>query len=248
MEDQSAIYWLGAEEYEEKVGKGPKRKEEAEAVQKILPDGKKVIVDLGIGPGTEVTWLCKIPDVVRIVGIDITRPFLEYCAKKYGKTCKKLVLVEDNFFSPKNSIKILSNVEGQKVGLMLVNTYGNFERHERQKLLHTWAKYLDYMILSLIKYKKAKGDLARQIISQVEFYALLAFVWNSLYAKYKRYPVFFFDPNERKVIFFVDGKRVFISHRWLPGELEKEIPPEWRVDKVVETDHFFVYRLARARQ
>ncbi len=244
MEDQSAVYWLGAEEYDKKVAANPRRAEERQIVTEILPKEEITIVDLGIGPGRELRWLCKLKNIRAIVGIDITRPFLEYCRRTHARECKiPLYLVEENFFRPRQSIEVLGRLPGKKVGLMLVNTFGNFEREERMRLLKTWRPHLDYFVLSLLKYRQFTGDLARLIISNVEFYALLSFVWNSLYAKYHRYPTFFFDPNSRDVIFHIAGKRVFISHRWLPGELERELPEGWNVERVIEGDHFLVYLL-----
>lgn len=196
------------------------------------------VVSLGIGGGRELNWLDKLKDVKEVIGIDYSKEMLDIC-EEVAKKCKiKVTLIKDNLFSLKKFKKYIKKEESPLIYICLLNTLGNFTSTQRKKIfknVRNLMKKEDRLILCLykrperIKAKmrlppqiKIKGNSGRKIkLSEVIEYASLGLLWIPILQKYFRLPRFWYNEKANDVTIYIDGEKIFISHRFSKEEIKK---------------------------
>ena len=191
---------------------------------------------MGIGPGRELDWLCKIKSIKEIVGVDYSKPMLEICKQNAEKCEKPVKLIEDNFFSLKKLKKYVRDLKFPIFYLFLLNTLGNFSASNRIKILKTLKPLLkkeDRVICCLYKIPerlkltkriklpvpiKIKTIEDKRRLSIVLEYALYDVLW--VYSLKKgSVPIFWYDNKTNDVVVYLKGRKIFFSHRFSKEEI-----------------------------
>lgn len=225
----------------------------AEIISKYLPTKNKVIADLGIGTGRELDWMDKLPKIKKIIGLDYSPYMTDFITKNKAKYSKSIELIVDDLFKPHQLAKIAKKEKSPIIYLSLINTFGNFTKHERIRVLKN-IRFLmlpkDRIVLALYKISqstKLTDAIAKvaslqtvdpndqSILAELVEYGLLQFFWTSVMDKYNQLPRFWYDKKNNDVIVHVDGKRLLASHRFSKGEIEEEFTvANLKVAKMIE--------------
>lgn len=222
-------------------------------INNYCPKKNKVIVDLGIGTGRELSWLGKLKKIKKIIGLDYSPAMIDF-VKNNSKSCNfKLELVTDDLLKPRQLSKKIRQENTPIIYLSLINTFGNFSRDERicaLKNICTLMLPKDRVILAL--YKRSQDAKLTQmiqksprlqtqnpndqpILAELIEYGLLQFFWTSVMGKYNQIPRFWYDKKGNDVIIHVKGKRLLASHRFSKEEIELEFKAAgFKIDKIIE--------------
>ena len=205
---------------------------------RYLPRKQKVLVDLGIGSGRELVWIDKLEGLSRIVGIDYSRPMLEFCRKNTVSCRHEVVLEQDDLLGPKILPGLVGAIAEPVVYVSLINSMGNFSSRERIRVLRKMKPLLrsrDRVILCL--YKRPTLEMGTRLLKPfpesalpknkidcvylnfaVE-YALIPYVWNSIIER-GGFPTFWYDKKSNDVVIRDDNEKVVISHRFDRKEIK----------------------------
>lgn len=223
-------------------------------IEKYKIGEKKIIVDLGIGTGRELAWLDKLRNIKKIVGIDYSPAMIAFC-KKVAKTCihKVDLFLEDLFHPQYLKAFALENRTNPLIYLSLINSFGNFTKEERPKILknlRSLIKTNDRIIISIYKTTqhvkreynsknhlsfKPKDPQDKKYLAQIIEYGSYDFLWNSVIDKYHTLPRFWYDKKTNDIVIHINGKRLYISHRFTKEEIQKEFKKSGlKIDKIIE--------------
>jgi len=226
----------------------------ANFIEKYKPHQEKIIVDLGIGTGRELIWLDKLQNIRKIVGVDFSPAMIAFC-KKVAKNCiHKVDLFLEDLFYPQNLKTFASkNTTNPLIYLSLINSFGNFTKEERPKILKKLTQLMkntDRIIFALYKtagYVKQKVNLKNYLslnpkdprderyLAQIIEYGSYEFLWNPVIDKYHTLPRFWYDKKTNDIVIHNNGKRLYISHRFAKEEIENEFKVSGlKIEKIIE--------------
>lgn len=212
----------------------------ADFIGNFRPGNFKVIVDLGIGTGRELPWLDKLSDIEKIIGVDYSPAMLKFCTKRAKDCTHRVVLIKGNLLKPKELAKVAVKEKKSVIYLSLINTFGNFTKEERLLVLRNIKSLLkksDRIVLALYKrlhYTKrmtylkkmpmlqTKDSSDQPVLAELIEYGLLPFFWTQTMDRYHQLPKFWYDKETNDVVIHLNGKRLFISHRFTKEEIEQE--------------------------
>lgn len=225
-----------------------------EFINNFKPKNKKIIVDLGIGPGRELSWLAKLKNISKIIGIDYSQSMLDFCRKQSQKIKAKIILFKDDLltlgkFNPPKEKPIIY--------LYLFNSLGDFTPDEREIILQNIKKKMgksDILIATLSKRpeeinskmleklpyrEKSVGE--RKKIGIIVEYGSLPFLWNVALEKYKRLPQLWYDnKNNNFLVYLSRGKILFSSHRWSKKEIVDLFrKADLKIEKLIEGEAMY---------
>jgi len=203
-----------------------------EFINEFKPKNKKIIVDLGIGPGRELHWLTKLKNISKIIGIDYSQPMLNFCQKQAQKSQIKTTLLKDDLLT-------LNKFKPPKVEIIiylyLFNSLGDFEPKERKIILQNIKRKMkngDVFIVTLSKRPeevepgvleelsyRAKSSKENKRLDVVMEYGALPFLWNISLKKYKRLPQLWYDNKKNDFVLYMGKNILFFSHRWSKKEI-----------------------------
>jgi|GEM_PF-3428852 len=229
-------------------------------IKKYHPGSKKIIIDLGIGPGRELEWLEKIEDVASIVGIDFSKPMLDFCkgiAKRYSK---KVILVQEDFRNLSKTEKLIGGSVTPKIFICLVNTLGNFPPRDRLRVLNAVRRIMggeDRLVLMLYKLPqdmRINGNAIKRIpphlrprgydiMKYLELidYSFQNWIWDPVVEIFGSPPIITYDDENQDIAAYVGDKKVFGSHRWDKTEIRNlHKQAMLRIDKIIEGDYAYI--------
>lgn len=228
-------------------------------VENYIASKRKVkVVSLGVGTGRELEWLNKLKNIREIIGIDYSQSMLDVCKEVAKKCHTRVSLIKDNLLSLKKFAKFIKGEKSPLIFVCLINTLGNFEEKDREKVLkkvNGLMKRKDRLILCLykrperIKTKmflprqiKIKGNSEREIkLGEAIEYAFYKFWWSPILDRYRRLPRFWYDDKTNNITIYVGKKKILISHRF-SGEEIKELCQEakLKIEKLIEGKFMWV--------
>ena len=228
-------------------------------VKKYIADKNKVkIVDLGIGSGRELKWLCKIKNIKEIVGIDYSRAFLDICKKESKKYKTKVSLINDDILLLGKSKKFVKKEKLPIIYMCLINTFGNFSEKQRIKILNNLRKIVnkkDRLILCLYKrpetiktkmflpgHIKVKNKNQSEIkIAELIEYASMNFLLNPIVEKYQQFPRIWYNNKTNDITIYIGRKKILISHRFSKEEIIGMVKKaKFKIEKLIEGKFMWV--------
>lgn len=259
---KEAIIWThkkGADFYVKRVSEEASGIVDEKYIKDYIASKKNVkVVSLGIGAGRELNWLDKLKNIKEIIGIDYSLEFLDIC-RKVAEECKiKTTLIKDNLFSLKKFKRIIKNEKLLLIYICLINTLGNFEEKEREKVLknvRNLMKKKDRLILCLykrperIKAKislppqvKTKGNSGRRVkLGTLIEYSCLEFFWLPILEKYHQLPRFWYNEKTNDVTIYVGKEKILISHRFSEEEIKGLAKKaKLKIEKIIEGKFMWV--------
>lgn len=201
--------------------------------------GKKVVVcDLGIGTGRLLKEFDKFENIIKIIGVDYSKPMLSFCQKRAKKCKKEVILLEDDIRNPVNLEKEVGKIKEPIIYICLLNTFGNFLPKERELVLEkikNLMKKKDRLILCLYKrpekamieeinlppYLKIKSKREKVKLAEILEYPFNLMYWHTVLDKFKQPPRFWYDEKENDIAIYIGKEKVFISHRFSEEEIKK---------------------------
>lgn len=232
----------------------------ADFIRNYHAGSKKIVVDLGIGPGRELEWLDKIGDVETVVGVDFSEHMLEFCRSIAKRYLKRIVLILEDFRNLDKTKKFISDRTSPAIFICLVNTLGNFPPKERLKVLNKVKIIMrpdDRLILMLYKLpqdmkidsraiKRIPSHLRPRgydIMKYVELidYSFQNWIWDPVVEIFGSPPIITYDESTQDIAAYVGNKKVFGSHRWSKKEV-KDLHKQagLRIDKMIEGDYAYI--------
>ncbi len=131
-------------------------------IKKFSKNKKIVLIDLGIGTGRELKFLKEIKNINKIIGIDYSKPMLDFCKNTWKYFSIPLKLIQDDFRNLKNSKKTIQNIKSPKIFIMLFGTINNTTEKDRVLMLKSVKRLMtknDRFIIDLISVKFQKNKL-----------------------------------------------------------------------------------------
>jgi hypothetical protein len=252
-----AAFWLHnktPKSYDETLNKAASGVIDERIIEKYinnyLPRENKIVIDLGVGPGRELVWLDNVLGVKKIIGLDYSSPMLQFVDKEKHKYKHPIETLQANLlesFNPdikKNEIVIY---------LSLINSMGNFSHEERIivfKNIKAIMKPQDIFIVALYKktqhaklndslkelrYLRTEREEDQKLLAEIIEYCTYSFFWNPVIDKYHTLPRFWYDKRNNDIVIHVDGKRLFVSHRFSKEEIEEEFKAaDLKIDQLIE--------------
>jgi len=226
----------------------------ANFIEKYKPHQEKIIVDLGIGTGRELVWLDNLRNIRKIVGIDYSPAMIAFC-KKIAKSCSHKVdlFIEDLFYPQYLKAFASENTTNPLIYLSLLNSFGNFTKEERPKILKKLKRLMkntDRIIFAIYKttqHVKQKYNLKNNLslnptdprdekyLSEIIEYGSYGFLWNPVIDKYHTLPRFWYNKKANDIVIHINGKRLYISHRFTKDEIQDEFKKSGlKIDKIIE--------------
>lgn len=222
-------------------------------INNYLPNRKKVIVDLGIGTGRELIWLDSVLGVEKIIGLDYSPAMLSFLRKNLSNYKHKIELVKDDLLKPILLPKIIMDERKPIVYLSLINTFGNFKKAERLRVLKNISpllKHADRIVLALytrghhakllqsIKdypHLQTKNPKEQKILAEIIEYTFYPFLWIPAFEKYHQMPRLWYDQKKDDLVMHLDGKILLATHRFSKEEIENEFRISGlKIDKIIE--------------
>jgi hypothetical protein len=204
-----------------------------------LSQKQKVIVDLGIGTGRELSWIDSLKSLSQIIGLDYSYKMVTFCKKSAYLYKHKFICFRDDLLNLKHLPGFVELVKEPIIYLSLINSLGNFSATERIRCLKQLKPLLrpaDRIVLCLykrptLKMKKylpssfpesalPKSKINRTYLTFIREYAFFSFIWHSIIAKGK-FPRFWYNSRTNDLVIHIDGKRVVISHRFNKVEIKE---------------------------
>jgi len=204
-------------------------------IKKFSKNKKIVLIDLGIGTGRELKFLKEIKNIKKIIGIDYSKPMLDFCKNTWEHFLIPLKLIQDDFRNLKNSKKTIQNIESPKIFTLLFGTINNTTERDRLLTLKTVKKLMtkdDRLIIDFskvpekqiadykhpwIKFKERKEELS---FYDTKVFIELDFFWKVAKKHFGTIPQFFYDKKTRNIVITISGVgNCFFSHRYTKKEI-----------------------------
>ncbi|MEM3555601.1 MAG: hypothetical protein QXF56_02700 [Candidatus Micrarchaeia archaeon] len=215
---------------------------------------------MGIGPGRALEWLGGIKDVAFIVGVDFSKPMLEFCGRIAKKCSKRVILIQEDFRSLSKTKMLVRRWGIPKIFVCLVNTLGNFPIKERVRVLRSVRKVMskkDRFVVMLYKlpedmridgaaikrippHLRPRGcDIAKYL--ELIDYSFQSWIWNPVVEIFGVPPIITYDEKTHDIAVYANKKKVFSSHRWRKSEIEDIFKKAGlRVYRVIEGNYAYV--------
>jgi len=231
-----------------------------EFIKNHRPRTEKVIVDLGIGPGRELEWIDGLDDVKTIIGVDFSKPMLDFCKNIAKKYLKRIVLIQEDFRDLNKTKKVIKDRAIPAIFICLVNTLGNFPHRDRLKVLRVVRRVMkkdDRLVLMLYKLPRdmrIDGTALKRIPSHLRpkgydimkyleliDYSFQNWIWDPVVEIFGSPPIITYDEDSQDIAAYVGEKKVFGSHRWSMGEIRKlHKEANLKIDRMIEGDYAYV--------